>query len=557
MTTTVNSPHRLVRGLLICLLILLGSHGRYAHAGRVLTLSQSPSGAAAVFNMGSAQTMSFTLTNSNTGADAGTSYYAVRFTLGATGTVYTSKPVAPAGWYVSSYSTTSVTFRVSATSSAIALGQSVTFSMAMAMGVSSADATESFTAVQGYYTYPPKNNKKANASSTGSWTRKSLSITSFQITDTSGNPVSAITSGSSFQLRMTIKNNSSVTQSSIVSNPSPPTATKTGTVTQGLTLTTGSPLSLAAGASGTIIFTYGTAITDNGTIYFTANAQNGASVTSVGATSGTLSVSSFTASIVVSPGCQYAGSNVTVTMTVSNGSLLFPVTSVTPTLTPAAGAPVTLISGPTPASIASINVSSSATFSWVYQLNSTGATNPFTFSGSASGTRNALSVTTPTSVSTPQTTRGSFTATASPSSTNAGSGNTELVFTVTNSGCFPINSVAIPVAGGWTWGGTANDSYSLVNLSATNSIETWTASGANPLTFTAPNTAGQVPLTFSGSFSMVFSATPAGTTASTFTLVVTDSAGTAVNVPVGVTVNAFKTGTLNNAGNKLWREDFK
>lgn len=541
----------------LCLLVTIGCWHDFAHAARILTSSQSPSGASAIFNMGSVQTLTFTMTNNNTGADIGTNYYAVRFTLGATGTVFTSVPAAPAGWYVSSYSTTSVTFRVSTVSSAIASGQSVNFSMTMAMGASSADAAESFAVVQGYYTNPPKNNKKTNASSLGSWTRKSLAITTFQITDTLGNPVSAVTSGSSFQLRMTIKNNSSVTQSTIVSNPNPPAATKTGTVTEAVSATAGSPLSLAAGASGTIIFTYSTLITDNGTIYFTAIAQNGGAVTSVSATSGTLSVSSFTASIVVSPICQYAGSNITVTMTVSNGSLLFPVTSVTPTLSPIAGAPVTLVSGPTPASVASIGVSSSAIFTWVYQLNSTGATNPFTFSGSATGTRNAITITTPTSVSTPPTTRGIFAATVSPTSTNAGSTNAELIFTVTNSGCYPVNNVAIPVPAGWTWGATVNDSYSLVNLSAASSIETWTVSGSNPVSFTAPNPAGQLPLTFSGSFSLVFSATPSAATTSTFTLTVTDSNNAVVNVPVTVTVNAFKTGTLNNAGNKIWREDFR
>lgn len=545
------SPARLFA---LCLLTVVGCWNEFAHAGRILTSTQSPSGASAIFAMGSVQTLNFTMTNNNTGADAGTNYYAVRFTLGATGTVYTSRPAAPAGWYVSSYSTTSVTFRVSTASSAIALGQSVVFSMSMAMGISSADATESFASMQGYYTNPPRNKKKTNASSLGSWTRKSLAITSFQITDTLGNPVSAITSGTSFQLRMTVKNNSSVTQNTIVSNPNPPAPTKIGTVTQAVTSTTGSPLSLAAGASGTIIFTYSTATTDNGTIYFTAIAQNGGTVTSISATSGTLSVSSFVASITVSPTCQYAGSNITVSMLVSNGSLVYPVTGVAPTLTPIAGAPVTIVSGPTPASVASIGVSSSTTFTWVYQLNSTGTTNPFTFSGSATGTRNGLTITTPTSISTPSTMRGSFAAIVDPTSTNAGSTNTELIFTVVNSGCANINSVAVPVPAGWTW---ANDAYSLVNLSAVSTIETWTVSGTNPVTFTAPNVAGQIPLTFSGSFSLVFSATPSAATTSVFTLRVTDAVGVFVDVPVNITVNAFKTGTLNNAANKIWREDFR
>ena len=492
------------------------------------------------------------MTNNNTGGNTGETYSRVSFSLSGTGTVFTSKPAAPAGWYVFSYTSTSVSFKVITAGTGIALGQSVTFSMTLAMGASAADANESFAAIQGYYT----NKKKISASSFGLWTRKSLAITSFQITDTLGSPVSAITSGSSFQLRMTVKNNSSIAQT-VTSNPNPPTANKTGTVTQGLTSTAGSPLNLAPGASGTIIFTYSTALADSGTIFFTANAQNGATVTSITATSGTLVVSSFTASIVVSPTCQYSGANITVTMTVSNGSTMFAATNVTPTLTPVAGAPVTAVSGPTPASIASIGVSSSGVFTWVYQVNSnaTGLTNPFSFTGSATGTRNASTVTSLTSTSTPNTTtRGSFSVIVNPTATNAGSTNAEQTFTVTNSGCTAVNSVGITFPAGWTW---ANDAYSLVSLSAASTIETWVASGTNPVTFTAPNAAGQIPLTFSGDFSLVFSATPPAATTSTFTLRVTDATGAFLDVQVNVTVNPFKTGTLNNATNKIWHEDFR
>ena len=534
----------------ICLLLGLGCWSHFADAARVLTAVQSPASATAVFAMGSVQTLSYTMTNNNNGGNTAEIYSRVSFSLGATGTVFTSKPAAPAGWFVSSFTSTSVNFKVITAGTGIAVGQSVTFSMTLAMGASAADTNESFAAVRGYYT----NKKFINASSFGLWTRKSLAITTFQITDTLGNPVSAITSGSSFQLRMTVKNNSSIAQTTVVSNPNPPTANKTGIVIQGLTSTTGSPLNLAAGASGTIIFTYSTVLTDNGTISFTAIAQNGGTVTSISATSGILSVSSFVASIAVSPSCQYSGLNITVTMTVSNGSTIFPATNVTPTLTPAAGAPVTAVSGPTPASIASIGTSSSGVFTWVYQVNSTGATNPFNFTGSATGTRNALPVTSPTSTSTPSTTRGSFSVIVNPTATNAGSTNAEQTFTVTNSGCTAVNSVGITFPAGWTW---ANDAYSLVSLSAASSIETWSASGTNPVTFTAPNAAGQIPLTFSGDFSLVFSATPPAATTSIFTLRVTDATGAFLDVPVNITVNAFKTGNLNDAANKIWREDFR
>lgn len=534
----------------ICLLLGLVCWSHFADAARVLTAVQSPATGTAIFNMGSVQALSYTMTNNNNGGNTAETYSRVTFTLGATGTVFTSKPAAPAGWYVFSYTATSVSFKVITAGTGIALNQSVTFSMTLAMGASAADATESFLAIQGYYT----NKKRISATSFGLWTRKSLAITSFQITDTLGNPISALAAGSSFQLRMTVKNNSSIAQTTVVSNSNPPTANKTGTVTQGVPSTTGSPLNLAAGASGTIIFTYTTLLTDSGTISFTAIAQNGGTVTSLSATSGILYISSFVASITVSPSCQYSGLNITVTMTVTNGSLLFPATNVTPTLTPAAGAPVTAVSGPSPATIASIGTSSSGVFTWVYQVNSTGATNPFNFTGSASATRNGSTVTTPTSTSTPSTTRGIFPVIVNPTPTNAGSTNAEQTFTVTNSGCAAVNSVGITFPAGWTW---ANDSYSLVSLSAASTIETWAASGANPVTFTAPGAAGQIPLTFSGDFSLVFSATPPAATTSAFTVRVTDATGAFVDVPVNVTVNAYKTGTLNNATNKIWHEDFR
>jgi hypothetical protein len=238
-------------------------------------------------------------------------------------------------------------------------------------------------------------------------------------------------------------------------------------------------------------------------------------------------------------------------MSVTNGSLLFPVTAVTPTLTPIAGAPTTSVTGPTPATIASIPASGNGVFSWVYQVNSTGTTNPFTFSGSASGTRNGSLVTTATSISTPSTSRGSFAAVVNPAATTAGGSGVELNFNVVNNGCASVNSVAVTLPSGWTYVG---DSYSLVNISAANAIETWTVSGANPVVFTSPNVAGQLPQSFSGDFNLVFSATPATATTSVFTLRVTDANGAFIDLPVNVTVNAFNTGITTT---KSWREDFR
>ena len=127
-----------------------------------------------------------------------------------------------------------------------------------------------------------------------------------------------------------------------------------------------------------------------------------------------------------------------------------------------------------------------------------------------------------------------------------------MTWTSTNNGCAAVNSVAITIPAGWVW---ANDAYSLVDLSAINSVETWVASGANPVTFTSPNVASRLPQTFGGDFTLVFSATPASAVISNFTVNVTDANGVVIPVTVPVTVNPFKDPNgLNSVTSKIWRE---
>lgn len=507
--------------------------------------------------MGSTQSLSYQVANTNTGGNIGERIFQVRFTIG-NGSLFSNTTAAPAGWTRSAFSTTSVTFLANSWANAIAVGGSANFSLVLAMLSTTTDQSQTLASVRATYTTtttgPPfKSSGRATINNPGSWTLKSLAITSFQITDTLGNPITALLAGSSFRLVMTVQNFSTVTQSGIISSPNPPTAVKTGTVTQSLTGTVGSPLTLAAGASGTITFTFSTAATDNGTIYFTAFARASASVTSASATSTTLTVSScvlaasFTAP--ASSSCLYSGSNITLTLALTNycGSTL---TTVTPTL--ATTGPATLVSGPTPATIASLASGAATSVNWTYQINSSAATNPFTFSGSATSASPA--VTSPTATS-PTITRGEYPTVVNPSVTDASSTNVELTWSVTNSGCAAAKSVAVTFPAGWTW---ANDAYSLVNLSAINPVETWVASGTNPVTFTSPDIPNQLPLTFGGNFSLVFSATPATAGSSSFTVGVTDANNITVSAPVSVTVNPYNSaaGGLNFLTNDTWREAF-
>ena len=521
-----------------------------AHAARTFTVTQSPATGTA-FPMGSTQSLSYQITSSSlTGGDVGRCLYKVQLTTNSTYSTLLGSTSGPAGWNRTKLSATSVTFQVGSLASALTVGASASFNLAMAMVTASADLSATLTSVKAFYTNTAcsaTSAAKTTLNNPGSWLLKSLAITAFQITDTSGIPITAQAAGNSFQLRMTVKNNSNVTQNPIVSNANPPAGTWTGT---GATPTcvAGGSLSLAAGASGTIIFSCSSVATAKGTIFFTAIAQRGGTVTSASAVSTTLAISTFIANLgTSSPTCLYAGSTLTMIMTISNntGSTI---TGISGTLTPIAGAPVTYVSGPAPASIASMATATTATMTWVYTINSTGATNPFSFSGFATGTSGVL-LTSPTAVYSPLT-RGVFVVTVNPATSNAASTNIELSFNVTNNGCANVNSVAVTAPGGWTFGG---DAYSLVTLAAGSTIETWSTGGG---TFTAPNVAGQIPLGFNGDFSLVYTATPPAATTSVFTLRVTDATGAFTDVPISVPVNAFSA-PLNDAKNKIWREDFK
>ena len=98
---------------------------------------------------------------------------------------------------------------------------------------------------------------------------------------------------------------------------------------------------------------------------------------------------------------------------------------------------------------------------------------------------------------------------------------------------------------------------SLVNLAAGIDIETWTAAGTNAVAFTAPNAAGRMPIASGGDFAAVYASTPPNPAASVFNIRVTDANGLFADIPLNVLVNAFKSGTLNDARSSSWREDFR
>ena len=532
--------------------------GGAAQAARNYTAVQSPA-AGTQFDMGTTQPISYLVTNTSTGAQVGERIYQVSFRLSAGGSTLSAATSAPAGWTRTVFTSTDVTFVATSWANALAAGASINFNLVVVMQSSASSANESLRDIRAGFTDsvngPPFNNQGTGPiNNAGGWTLGVLAITSFIITDMAGNPITALAAGLSFRLVMTVKNTSTVAQNGVISNPNPPTAIKTGTVTQGLT-STSAALNLAPGASGTITFTYSTAATDNGTIYFNARAYRIATATSAYANSTLLSIGRWVASVTPSVTCQYVGSNLSVTVGLID-AWTFNILNVTPTLTPAAGAPITLVSGPTPAvPIASVAVSPPTTnVVWTYQINATGTTNPFNFTATATGTGNTTGspvLTTPVGTSV-NVTRGTFTATINPTIVNAGSTNVELTVSVANNGCAPVASVGITAPAGWTGSG---DTYSLVTIASGASVETWTAGGAT--TFTTPDIASQMPVVSGGDFSVVYASTPPAATSSVFVVRVTDANGLFADIPLTVTVNAFKSGTLNDATRRSWREEFR
>jgi len=553
--------------IVFAVIAVLGGWETSAHAARNFTMTAQTPAAPAQVAMGSTGTLTFQITNANTGGNVGERIYEVRFRMSAGRSTFSAATAAPVGWTRTAYSTTSVTFRANAWANAIVTGSSLSFPIVFNFRSTTVDTAEALRDIRARNTTtvggPPFTNLGSDTDTNqGSWTLKSLSITSSQTTDLFGTPVTAIASGTGFRLVMTIRNNSTSTKMAIVSSPISPTTIKTGTVTQGLTSTVYSPnpLDLAPGASGTITFTYTTAPADNGTIQFSAFARNGANTaTSSTALSNVLAVSRVTASIAVTPACLFSGTTATFTMTVINNTGV-PVINVTPSiLTPFVfnSAAIGAFVGPAepPMNLAS---GASGTFTWTATVTGTvpasGAKPYFYVQGSA--TANGGLVVTPVATSTPNPKEvDEYVVSVVPASTNASSTNEELIWTVSNRGCSAVNSVSILIPAGWTY---ASDGYAKVNLVGS-TVDTWNPGAPNPVLFTAPIAAERIPLDYTGEFSLAFSAMPVVTGVSNFTVTIIDAAlppNTRTSV-TPVVVNAFDPVGPNATDTFVWQEEFR
>jgi hypothetical protein len=573
---------RLIQGLLGFLMMLALIP---AYATQTFTITQTSPAAGTAVDMGTTQAVTFQVANNNTAPDNGQRIYLMRFRT-TSPTYFSSATTAPAGWKLNTAigaTTTSITFQALTWNDAIAVGTPVNFTVAIKLRTNTGDYTETMRDARATYT----NNttplsqvgSRITKASPANLAVKSLAITSFQTTDLAGVPTSTINAGVGFKLVMTVKNLSTTNTASVIqTNPIQPSQAKAGTwnaVPPATPNWTGTvynpnPLTLAPGASGTITFTYGTNIADSGTVKFTANARttSGTTMTSRSLDSNILSVSPLNASIAVTPTCIFSGGTATFTMTVTNngaavinlvpsgptrfgtaaiGAFSAPTYAPTPPLLPPTTCPGSLAGGGAKCDII-----------WTAAVTGTvDVVNPkpnFWVTGSVSANAGLIAspVVTSNTVDVDD-----YIVSVAPVSTSASSTNEELTWTVTNRGCANVDSVAITVPGGWTFGG---DAYSLVTDTTLTDIETWTVAGT---TFTAPlNNApladpGRMPLDQDGQFMLVFPATPTVTGNSNFTVRVTDENGTFVDKTTTVTVNAPAPGGANAARPSAWREEFR
>src|SRR5205814_110998 len=172
-------------------------------------------------------------TNTAGGSNASERIYEMRFRMNS-GTLFSSSTAAPANWTRTAFNTTSVTFRANSWADAIVSGASVDFTVVLNLRSTTADVTESLRDARASYTLDTtfangiSRTGRVTINNPGSWQLRSLQITSFQTTDTSGVPVSAIAAGITFRVAIQVKNLSTATQNGIVANPSPFAAPSTG-----------------------------------------------------------------------------------------------------------------------------------------------------------------------------------------------------------------------------------------------------------------------------------------------------------------------------------------
>ena len=142
------------------------------------------------FDMGStAQSVTFTVNNISTATER---IYLLRFRI-SSGSLFNAATAAPAGWTRTAFSTTSVTFQATDWTTSIVAGSSMAFTLQLNLRTTTADVTDTLRDTRATFTLDTNfgngittTGSTVTVNTPGSWALKSLQITGFQTTDTSG-----------------------------------------------------------------------------------------------------------------------------------------------------------------------------------------------------------------------------------------------------------------------------------------------------------------------------------------------------------------------------------
>lgn len=503
--------------------------------------------------------LTYRIKNTNTGGDLGKSINKMEFDLNAP-YQWSATTVAPAGWSITTLTSTKIVFTVTADTipPKIATGSTQDFTLILAAIPSGAqDSTDNLKSVKATYDdgKPPINGSTAFTS----WTRKSLSIDSFTAVD-NATGLSASTPGSTLTVTLTVTNRSTSNWTGIVSNPQPPTATIALSPTTTVTTSSNPSINLNAGQTGPLVWTYtiGSSCTvsnpPSGTVSFSVtNVQNSTNVaTSKSSTSNTVDIGCFNAAFEPFNTCATSGDTMTVRADLTN-KFGNDITSATPTLTTGGTATMTRVSGPTPASTTVGKNGGIATVTWSYTITGNPG-NTYFFTVSATGT---LQSTPAKPVTTPVATSSAGSIFVPPSLQQATPITTDrfqmvtVLFTLTNSFCSnTIEKVGIGLpSNAWAY----QDSSALINNSGA-IIEDWTSTiSGSTVSFTDGTPMGANGLG-SGNFSIAFTQIPSAQGTYNFSTTITKNDGTILSGSVIVTVGGTPGPNLSNP--KLFKENY-
>lgn len=432
--------------------------------------------------------------------------------IGLPASVYwvSTATTAPNGWKITQIKNAGagqawVHFEAISVTNAIEPSDALTFNVVLAgtqLGVfpsSDGDETDTvdFVTVEGPATF-------TSSAPMPTWDRKALTVA------LSASP-SSLGVDNLVSLTMDVFNRSTITQTSVV-----PTTTATSG-NGGVTLATGpSPTELSVPPGEAACFTWTYTATASGDVVFGNSASNSVA-SSVSGQSNTVLIGDFTAALTIEPTQIISGQLTTVNMTVKNNAEST-ITSVTPSaLSPLGTATVTLASGPTPASVASLVSGATASFQWVYTTTGNiGATYQFT------GTASSGSGVSANEAASPQGVIKKYTVSVTPRYEAVGTITQTFNYVIANNGGFPVKLVEFTLPLDFTYNaGNASGGYG-VDWSITKD------GGGNPkiIRFEAPTIpTDTLPVGSLATFTITFDALPSSATDYSFPVRIVDTGG--------------------------------